>query len=318
MTHIPFFNYRNAILKSDLDSECKLILFCLDNHADNTTRGWSISVAQISQETSLHRTTIHKRFSVLEESGFLTIERRFKDNEKIASTYWLTLPDKYVLKYERRGVDGSSSERQGSSSQLQGYSSERHRTIPSTKPITKEKIYKKVAQEEEAMKEEFEEIWDSIPNHKRKKSKRLTGDSYIKARRYVDHETIKMVIKPKIAEWESARGTNDWNYIQDPTVWFNQTTWNDPKEVSRLLSLSSPKQSFKKQEEGSTPRNFNSENKERVMDEIKANATVKAEFLKSHPLSMFARKVREYVNNCPDAMTLKADGFLSYTNKKGS
>lgn len=231
MTTIPVFNYRNAILKSDLDTECKLILFCLDNHADNTTRGWSISVAQISQETSLHRTTIHKRFSVLEESGFLTIERRFKDNEKIASTYWLTLPDKYVLKYERRGVDGSSSERQGSSPQLQGYSSERHRTIPSTKPITKEKIYKKVAQEEEAMKEEFEELWKTYPKANSSKPKSL--QSYLKARKDSSHE----VIMKGLGEYKNHLSVETWKKPQMLTTWMNARGW----EVE--YTSSSPQQS---------------------------------------------------------------------------
>jgi hypothetical protein len=119
VNRMPVHSYRDAIFKCDsLDTISKVILLCLDYHADNTTASCFPSIKRIAREVGCSVRSIKYKLPILEESGFLAITRRYKDNSKISNLYTLELPQQFELTYRKRQFE-IPEEREGAS-QRQG------------------------------------------------------------------------------------------------------------------------------------------------------------------------------------------------------
>ncbi len=102
---IVVWSFNDAVWKSDLDTTAKLVLLAIERYANNQTQSCFPTVRTLAKDASCSSRTVFRKFNELKEAGFLEIEPRYKGNEQISSVYWLSLPDKYVLKMRRIGVE---------------------------------------------------------------------------------------------------------------------------------------------------------------------------------------------------------------------
>lgn len=205
-------------LKQDVrPAGAKLLLIALANYTNERHECWP-SKATLAKDCSMDKRQICRHLAELQEKGLVRVEERYQDGAQITSMIQLsvqcTVTPSGVDVTGGSGVEDTPPVAQETLPQWRG----RH-TEPSLEPSMNHK---------NVSDEDFEVFWKAYPKRDGPNPKQPALNSWRRAVRKADAETIISSAKAYTKECE-AKGIVKTQFVPMASTWLNQERWNDVK-----------------------------------------------------------------------------------------